>query len=156
VSAAKAGVFIWNSSEDASQFHNLYFHHNVIYNDSLSAISYDPKSKHSAFYFSNNIFVGRSNLVQNAVEGIDRSFFICNNWWSINDTFNVDGQKDFKQWGNMLNSAMRGGSLSGSNLDPAFQQPGKTNLTDPFALKIFTAYLTRLNKDGLGAIISPN
>jgi len=145
-----------NSADDATQFHNFYFHHNVIYNDSVAAISYEPKSKHSAFYFSNNIFVGRSNLIQNAVAGIDSSFFICNNWWSITDTFNVDGQKDFKRWSNLLNMEMRSKSLPGTNLDPAFQQPGKTNLTDPFALKIFTAYLTRLNKDGLGCMILPN
>ncbi len=155
VSPAKAGIFIRNSSEDASQFHNFYFHHNIIYNDSVAAIRYEASSQHSAFFFSNNIFAAKSNLIQNWSGGRDSSRFICNNWWSLLDTFNVEGQRDFRRWGSQLNEEIRGDNMAGTNVDPAFLQPGKTTLTDPFALKIFNAYQSLLNKEGVGCTFSP-
>ena len=106
-------------------------------------------------FFSNNIFAAKSNLIQNWSGGRDSSRFICNNWWSLLDTFNVEGQRDFRRWGSQLNEEIRGDNMAGTNVDPAFLQPGKTTLTDPFALKIFNAYQSLLNKEGVGCTFSP-
>lgn len=155
VTAAGAGVYIWNSSEDAGQFHNLYFRNNIIYNDSLAAISYAPKSLHAAFYFYNNIFTGKREILKNWPAGRDSSHFICNNWWSINDAFLIDGLRDFRLWSREAREELQDQDMSGSNRDPAFSLPGKTTLKDPFLLKKFNAYYTFLVQEGYGAYFAP-
>ncbi|ULQ50620.1 right-handed parallel beta-helix repeat-containing protein [Flavihumibacter fluvii] len=156
VSAAQAGIFIWNGAEDATQFHNFYFRNNIVYNDTVAAISYEEKSLHAAFNFSNSIFVSKKNLINNWRSGRNNSHFICNNWWSIVNEFNIDGQRDFNRWSEQLNEEMQGDNMSGTNIDPAFRQPGKTTLKDPFSLKSFDAYLSPLIKEGMGFSFSPN
>lgn len=75
-----AGVFIWNSSDDTTQFRNGYFYNNVVYNTYGPAISYEQQSKHAGFYFINNIFVGADEVIHGWEDG---SHFLYNNWFSL-------------------------------------------------------------------------
>jgi hypothetical protein len=63
VSVGKAGVFIWNTSDDPGQLHNLLFCNNIIDNDRVAAINYDMQSENSGFRFLNNTFIVRGEFI---------------------------------------------------------------------------------------------
>jgi hypothetical protein len=62
-SAAHAGIFIWNSSDDSEQLKDCYIYNNTIYNEQGAAISYESQSMNSGFRFYNNIFVSQAELI---------------------------------------------------------------------------------------------
>ena len=119
VSAARAGVFVWNATGDPSQLKDCYFYNNTIYNKKGAAISYEPDSEHSNFYFYNNIFVSHDDLITGVY---NNSTFRANNWYSLNN-------KGFK---------IR--DINSLNTFPDFKNPGKTNITDPYKLSSYDAY----------------
>ena len=63
VSAARAGVFIWNSSRDAEQLTDLSFYNNVVYNTKGAAINYAVEGEHKRFRFYNNAFVTADSVI---------------------------------------------------------------------------------------------
>ncbi|MDR2057720.1 MAG: right-handed parallel beta-helix repeat-containing protein [Dysgonamonadaceae bacterium] len=84
VSAAQAGVFIWNSSDDPQQLKACYFHNNLIYNEKVAAISYERQSLNSGFKFYNNIFVAKDELIT----GEDSAgVFEDNIWYSFSSNY---------------------------------------------------------------------
>ena len=80
VSDPRAGAYVWNSSEDAKQFHDCDFYNNTIYNSKEAALSFSDKSQRKNFRFFNNIFIGKDSLIRGN-EGNDK--FLANDWWSI-------------------------------------------------------------------------
>jgi hypothetical protein len=119
LSAAQAGVFIWNASDDSLQLKDCRFHNNIVYNEKGAVISYEAQSRHSGFRFYNNIFVAKDDFIL-GVESSD--LFVKNNWYSLSSS---------KQ-------ALKG--IDNQTLNPYFKNPGGTTLTDPRQLPSFDAY----------------
>ncbi|MES1224994.1 MAG: right-handed parallel beta-helix repeat-containing protein, partial [Bacteroidota bacterium] len=137
VSAAHAGVFIWNSSRDTNQFKNCYFYNNTIYNEKGAAISYEPQSENAGFRFYNNIFVGRDSLILGKETN---STYLGNNWYSLADGFNANGVKNFSAWSVTNNKEIYQGGIVGFNITPLFANPGKATIISPSQLPKFTNY----------------
>jgi len=114
VSPAGAGVFIWNSSMDTSQFKRCYFYNNTIYNKKAAAISYEAKSANTGFIFSNNIFIAKDSLITGTGgDAVNQS----NSWYSFNLKMN-----DTVSW------------------LPRFVNPGKATVANPRKLREWKAY----------------
>ena len=80
VSDGRAGVYVWNSSGDAGQFHDCRVYGNVIYDTKEAALSFSEQSVRKDFIFSNNVFVGRDSLIRGK-RGND--VFRGNDWWVL-------------------------------------------------------------------------
>ena len=137
VSRAHAGIFVWNGSDDATQFNDFYCYNNVIYNTDGNAIYFDEHSARNNFHFYNNIFVAKNNLIRGKLAG---DTFLGNNWWSLSGGFNMGGQRDFKEWANRTGYEKRAGSIQGMNIDPHFENLTIQSITDPNQLSSFTKY----------------
>ncbi|MGC4037054.1 MAG: right-handed parallel beta-helix repeat-containing protein [Chitinophagaceae bacterium] len=137
VSAAHAGAFVWNSSRDTNQFRNCFFYNNTIYNKKGAAISYEPMSENAGFRFYNNLFIGKDSLI---IGKETNSTYLGNNWFSLEDGFNVGGVKNFTEWANRFNKEKIDGKIVGFNIDPLFAEPGATTITNPEDLDSFNAY----------------
>lgn len=137
VSTARAGVLIWNSSRDTSQFKRCYFYNNVVYNNKTAALCYADESEQAGFYFLNNIFVAKDSILT----GKEHSgVFLANDWWSLNNRFNIAGIKDFTNWIQQYKKEQYNGSVAGLNIKPKFKRPGKTSLTNALKLNQFNRY----------------
>jgi hypothetical protein len=139
VSRAHAGIFIWNGSDDATQFTDFYCYNNVIYNSDGNAIYFDEHSMRNYFHFYNNIFVANDNLVKGKLAS---DTFLGNNWWSLNGGFNMNGQRDFKEWANRTGYEKRARNIQGMSIDPRFNDIAIQGITDPQQLSSFTKYRT--------------
>ena len=81
VSAAHAGVFIWNSSRDPGQLRNCDFYNNIVYNTHGGVINYAAEGEHRGFRFYHNVFVAGDSLIR-GVKGSD-DVFSDNHWTGI-------------------------------------------------------------------------
>ncbi|HVY73848.1 MAG TPA: right-handed parallel beta-helix repeat-containing protein [Puia sp.] len=126
VSDSRSGLYVWNSSNDSSQFHDCLVYNNTVYNAREAAISFSETSARYNFAFYNNIFVGRDSLIRGD-KGKD--IFLGNDWWSIEKKFNADKMNDFAGWARRYNKEIRSGKLVGFNMNPRFKNPGNMRLT---------------------------
>ncbi len=136
-SSAPAGVLIWNSSDDSTQFRDLDFYNNVVYNTKVAAIGYDPQSAHSGFRFFNNIFVSVEDIIHGKNSG---SGFAGNNWYSLQYGFKTAGETSFKKWVETNDTEKLNREVRGLNTDPLFENPGNARLTNPDSLPWFFHY----------------
>jgi hypothetical protein len=119
VSAAQAGICVWNSSDDPNQLKDCYVYNNTVYNEKGAAVSFEAQSRNSGFYFCNNIFVVKNRFIEG--ESISATF-AGNNGYCLSDA---------------------GRTLKGTdnrNINPQLNHPGRTNLVDPRQLPTFDAY----------------
>jgi len=137
VTTARAGAFIWNGTNDPKQFSRCYFYNNVIYNTNGAALNFADESALSDFYFCNNIFVAKDNLL---VGNYNNSAFYGNDWWSMSNGFNVNGVTNFTQWAQVAKKEMLNNQLTGYQVEPRFANPGSAIVTDPGILKSFLDY----------------
>jgi len=117
VSDSRAGIYVWNSSGDAGQFHDCLVYNNTIYNSREAAISFSELSVRKGFFYYNNIFVGGDSLIRGD-KGKD--VFSGNDWWLL-----------------------RPGGVQGSTelfLDPFFRKPGHTRIESIEGLASFDGY----------------
>ncbi len=80
VSDARGGIYVWNSSGDASQLYDCEVSHNIVYNSKEAALSFSEKSARKDLLFFDNVFVGRDSLIRGD-RGVD--VFRGNNWWVL-------------------------------------------------------------------------
>ncbi|MCW3106927.1 MAG: hypothetical protein JWQ09_1433 [Segetibacter sp.] len=139
ISAAKANIFIWNGTRDENQFKNLQFYNNILYNSKGAAINYDKESEHTSFWFYNNIFVAKDELVMGK-DAIGNDVFLNNDWWSLISGFKINGIKDFETWIRQSGKEQDNGKIVGYNEDPHFTNPGNASLISPFGLQSFSNY----------------
>ena len=137
ISAAHAGVFIWNSSEDSNQLKNCFFYNNTVFNSKGAAISYEKQSKNSGLRFYNNIFVATDSLVTGKETN---SVYLGNNWYSIHDRFNMNGMTNFRTWATAFHKEQYKGSTTGSNFNPVFYNPGEVTTILPGVLHACNNY----------------
>ena len=130
VSAAQAGVYIWNSTGDPGQFKNCFFHNNVIYNQNAASIHFSSESRRGGFRFYNNLFTGKEEIIYGDETG---DTFSANNFRSIRNKFNINGETKFTRWNKKNGNA-------NFNLNPALKKSGTTTLTDPSELRGFSGY----------------
>ncbi len=130
-SAARASAYVWNSSHDSSQFKNLLFYNNTLYNSNNAAVAYSTESEHSNFCFYNNIFIAKNALLRG---DYSKDNFLGNDWWS------VDSNSNFSEWAHQHNKELWNGKLKGINIKPAFIKAGNTKVTDVGKLSLFNNY----------------
>lgn len=142
VSAAGAGVYIWNSSDDSTQFADCFFYNNTIYNDKGAAISYARQSLRKGFLFYNNIFVARDNLLKGEMLQ-DR--FLANNWWSVTSQFSLQGFNTLAEWANRSGKEMLDGNLKGLNFKPDFSNSNEQHPTHTNELALLNKFKIPVN-----------
>jgi len=81
VSAARAGVYIWNSSRDPKQFRSCSFYNNVVYNTKGAAINFAGEDEHMGFRFYNNAFITTDSLLKGHPDPAD--VFENNHWTGL-------------------------------------------------------------------------
>lgn len=139
VSNGMGGFFVWNATGDPEQLRDCIIYNNTTYNAYGAAICYDIDSSNKNFFYYNNIFVGKDDLVKGIKEL--PSHFIANNWYSLdNKGFNIGGIRDFEEWAKRNGKEQSDGKIIGLNIDPQFENPGQTTLTDPTLLEAYDAY----------------
>ena len=139
VSDSRAGIYIWNSSDDPKQFYNCKVYGNIVYNAKVAAISFSDKSENKDFDFYDNIFVGKDSLIKGK-DILGNCNFTGNDWWSIDSQFNAWGLKDFKTWAIKCGKEQKNGRIVGTNIAPKFKNPGNAALTTAAQIKSFGGY----------------
>jgi hypothetical protein len=139
VSDSRAGIHVWNSSGDATQFYNCKVYGNIIYNSKVAALSFSEKSKNNGFDFYHNIFVGKDSLIK-GIDSVGKCKFIGNDWWSIKGGFNIHGIKSFKKWAIQSGQEQQDGKIVGLNKRPKFKRPGKASFTTASQIGTFNGY----------------
>jgi hypothetical protein len=137
VSDSRAGVYVWNSSEDSNQFYNCDVYNNTIYNLKQAALSFSEVSKRKNFRFFNNIFIGADSLIRGN-KGIDS--FIANDWYSLEKKFNADGMNDFNAWISKYDIEQFNVKAVGLNVLPLFKNANDTSFTDVSKINSFNSY----------------
>jgi hypothetical protein len=137
VSAAHAGIYIWNGSDDAIQFTRGYVYNNVITNASGAAIHFATKSNRDAFFYYNNILIGKREILKGVSQN---EVFLGNLWWSLSGGFQVNDIKNFATWAKVSGQEMKDGKLRGFNVRPNFEGAGQTMIDSPEALTSFKKY----------------
>ena len=131
------GIFIWNGTDDPEQLKDCYIYNNTTYNAHGGALCYEPMSRNKGFQFYNNIFVGKDDLIKGMITS---GIFQANNWYSLDSGFNFGGIRSFSSWVKQSGNEYRDGVMTGMNIDPLFENPGETKLTDPYQLKDYNNY----------------
>ncbi|HVX28096.1 MAG TPA: hypothetical protein VHB70_17240, partial [Parafilimonas sp.] len=137
VSDSRAGLYVWNSSDDSNQFYNCDVYNNTVYNSKEAALSFSEKSERKNFRFFNNIFIGKDSLIKGN-KGFDT--FIANDWYSLEKKFNADGMTDFNAWISKYNIEQLNSKVIGLNILPAFKNVSDTMFTDVNNITGFDSY----------------
>ena len=115
-----ASVLWWNGSKDSSQFHDCYFYQNLLYNSKGHVLGVVPDQYDcSNFYFINNIFVAKDELMSGG--NLKNEKFFGNDWWSISSGFSLNGNHRFKNWAQQTGQEKIQDTIVGSNIDPNIQ-----------------------------------
>ena len=137
VSDSHAGVYVWNSSKDTTQFYECDFYNNTIYNSKQALLNFSETSERRNFRFFNNIFIGKDSLIRGE-EG--DAIFLANDWYSIEKKFNANGINDLKKWAIEQNKEQLNGKIVGLNVMPSFKDAGNTKITNANQLTSFNNY----------------
>lgn len=140
VSDGRGGIYVWNSSGDATQLRDCKVYNNTVYNSREAAVSFSEKSERMGFVFANNIFVGKDSLIKG--DHRPRDGFRNNGWWLLSG-------KDRRP----ADEVERGTALFA---DPQFRNPGNTMMTDVWGLDRYMKYqlLPGSPMKGMGAMWS--
>lgn len=137
VSTAHAGIYVWNGGGIAADFTNCFIYNNTIYNDKGAAIRYSAESARSKFYYYNNVFIAKDNLLE-GVPGQD--VFLGNSWWSLAHGFRSQGYTDFREWAAAMHQEQYNQQPTGMNYNPSFTNAGSTSLAQPAQLETVMSY----------------
>lgn len=124
VSDSRAGIYVWNSSNDPAQFYDCQVYNNTVYNTQQAALSFSTTSARKGFVFRENIFVAADSLIRGD-RGADE--FEGNDWWVLHSASGASGK---------LGDA----GLVGSFVKPEFKNAGGTMVTDVWQLAGFDKY----------------
>lgn len=135
VSAAKAGIYIWNEST-INKLKNCFIYNNTVYNNKNAAISFASQSANEGFVFYNNILAGDKEIISgNNITGK----YLGNCWWSLQDGFNVNQITNFTNWANNKQQEILNGTIVGMNISPAFVNMDNITIADASMLSSFGA-----------------
>jgi hypothetical protein len=125
VSDSRAGMYVWNSSGDSTQFYNCQVYNNTVYNTHEAALSFSTTSCRRGFVFRRNIFVGEDSLVRGN-RGLD--IFEGNDCWALG----VPAGRSDKPGDS---------GLTGLFVKPEFKSPGRTMVKDIRGLAGYDKYV---------------
>lgn len=130
--------FIWNGSGESLQLNGCYIYNNVAYSSSAPVVSFENASEHENFVFSNNIFIGKGNLINGKNTG---SRFLGNVWWSSDGPVRFGEFGNLAEWSSATGQEKLLGRTVGLQADPGLKGPFITGITDPYALASLTGYM---------------
>lgn len=133
VSDSRAGIYVWNSSGDASQFYDCVVYNNTVYNSAEAAISFSTTSARKQFAFYNNVFVGADSLIRGD-RGVD--IFGGNDWWVLHG--GARGDRGF----------LATAGMKGYYGKPDFKDPGNSQITDVKKLAGYDKYRVSMGAAG--------
>jgi hypothetical protein len=133
ISAAKSGIFIWNSSTTEA-LKDCFIYNNTVYNNKNAAINFSEESNNEGFIFCNNILVGNKQIISG--KNITGKY-LGNCWWSLTDGFNMKNIHDFNDWAAQQQQEMINGNIVGENINPAFIMAAGITITDAKMLSTF-------------------
>ena len=136
VSDSQAGLYIWNSSDDARQFYDCEVYGNIIYNSKVAAITFSDQSENQGFKLYNNVFVAKDSLIKGK-DKIGKCTYTRNDWWSLKSGFNIKGIKTLKAWAMQSGKEMKDGKVTGLNIFPDFRNPGNAHITSASQIPAF-------------------
>jgi hypothetical protein len=122
------GIFMWNGSMDSTQLAECYIHNNVVYSTHAPAVVFEPSSPLIGFKFSNNIFIGKNDIIHGPSSG---EFFLGNVWWTAGGNITFRGHPSLDAWANTTGTEMFDGTLIGRQTDPMLKVPVQISITDP-------------------------
>jgi hypothetical protein len=124
VSDSRAGIYVWNSSNDPTQFYDCQVYDNTVYNTKQAALSFSTTSARKGFVFRDNIFVGADSLIRG-----DRGTDVLegNDWWVLHAASGLSGKTG-------------DAGLVGLFVKPEFKDPGGTMVKDVRGLKGYDKY----------------
>ena len=131
------GIFVWNGSDDSTQFGDCAVHNNVVYSLHAPAVQFEVMSRNKNFLFANNIFIGSDNVVYGPSSG-DK--FVNNIWWTARTNIFFRNYKDLADWSAATGQEKWEGETKGKQIDPKLRGPFVTALTDPYQLHSLTGY----------------
>jgi parallel beta-helix repeat protein len=134
--------FIWNGSNESSQIIDCYIYNNVAFNLSAPLLSYESSSEHRNFIFSNNIFIGKGQLISGHSGG---SRFIGNVWWAEAGPFNLMNFNSLEAWARATGQETLDTRIIGIEVDPLLKKPYITGITDPWKLNTLSGYTLEAN-----------
>lgn len=137
--SANGSVEIWNGTIINSEFKNLEFYNNVIYNEDKPAL-YFLNHRNAGFNFRNNIFVSKSGKIYDRINGEN---FQGNNWYSLANTSTQDSL-NFIAWVQANNQEMINGDIVGIYANPKLVNPGSSNITNPLLLSLVDDYKLKM------------
>lgn len=126
--AGSGGIFMWNGSMDSTQLADCYIHNNVVYSTHAPAVVFEPSSQLTKFRFSNNIFIGKGQIIQGPSSG---ETFVGNIWWSAGGKITFRGYPSLHAWAHTIGQEMVDGILIGSQQDPRLKLADQVLVTDP-------------------------
>jgi hypothetical protein len=135
VSDSRAGMYVWNSSNDSTQFYDCQVYNNTVYNTHEAALSYSTTSARKGFVFRDNIFVGADSLIRGNRE-VD--VFEGNDWWVLGRPNGRSGKLSDE-------------GVPGVFVKPPFKDPGGTTVTGVGALSRYDKYKVLRGLKGIGA-----
>jgi hypothetical protein len=122
------GIFMWNGSMDSTQLADCYIHNNLIYSTHAPAVMFEPSSPLTSFKFSNNIFIGKNEIIHGPAS--DATFY-GNVWWTAGGTITFLGHPSLDAWANTNGEEIFDGTLIGRQIDPMVNIPGQVSVSDP-------------------------
>jgi hypothetical protein len=139
VTATKSsgGFFVWNGSDDSSQFGGCKVYNNVVYSTHAPAVQFEVMSRNKNFLFANNIFIGSDSVVHGPSSG---EKFVNNVWWTAGGDIFFRHYKDLSEWSAATGQEKLEGEIKGKQIDPKLKGPLPTTLTDPYQLTSLTGY----------------
>lgn len=133
VSAAKAGIYIWNA-DYTNKLSNSLIYNNTIYNSQFSAIHYAKESDNEGLRFYNNILLGKDAII---IGEKQTGEFIGNNYWSIDKGFDIAGFQTLGAWASAKKQEQLKDKMMGLNINPLFVKAGNIGITNPDLLPVF-------------------
>jgi hypothetical protein len=132
------GIFIWSSDPDSTHLSKCYVYNNVVYSMHSPAVEFEQASLNTQFFFTNNIFIGKGNIINGPASG---EKFIGNVWWSPESRITFRNYASLQDWANASGQEKLNGKLIGRQTDPLLKSPFTTGITDPYQLDKLTGYM---------------
>ncbi len=135
VSAAKAGIYIWNSSYENKLQHS-FIYNNTVYNNKNAAIRFAKESANEGLVFYNNILIANNEIISgDSIAGK----YLGNCWWSFSSGFDVQKINNFQTWARYYQQEILDGNIIGININPGFANISTINTSDAKTLASFDA-----------------
>jgi hypothetical protein len=125
----QASLSIWKG-EAGGVIRNCEIYNNVFYNSNPGGYSLCVMNNWPGFSFRNNIFMYKDAFLMKGKK-FATELFQRNCYWNLDGNENFLGFKNLESWAKKTGNEMKDGEFIGLYLNPDFEIPGKTSLTDP-------------------------